>query len=753
MRNRLSTMVAALLLISGGALAQDKPAIDAASQDVPKTTATAAVPAAAAEFGPTNQIEFGLRGTVFGAGSDKARFQRYQDFRDGGTIDRFRWAKSTDGYVFKAEADHLGYHDQRFLGSYNNYGKVKASFEWNQIPLYFSDTTRSLYSASAPGVLTINNDLRSALQNKTTTLLSAVGQATPFDLRSRRNIANLSLVYSAAPDVDLKIQVRNTDREGTQPWAGSFGISGTPATVELAVPMDHRTTEIGTALEFGNSRGFAKVAYDGSYFRNNITSLRFDNPVRLTDAAFAANSSAPSFGTQALWPNSTFNTASLSGGVNMPGRSRATAFLSIGSMTQNDTLLPMTSNPAIPVVPLERATAEADARITAMNYNFTSRPTNSLWFSARYRQYEFDNRTPLFETNGYVNYDTSYSATTNHETEPLGYTRHTFDADASYSPINYLGFRAGYTREDVDRTHRIVEKTTEDTARASVDVTGVGWLTVRGIYEHGKRTGSPVDTLELLSIGEQPSLRQFDISDRTRDRFSGIVQVSPFSFLSFNGSAAIGQEEYPGTNFGLRNNDNHVYSAGFDLVPSDAVSLGMTYGWEKYTALQASRTANPLPANTVENLNDSTQQFNDARRDWTDDSADKVKTFNTSLDLLKLIPKTEFRVGYDYSRAQSTYVYSLVAGVTPGGPALPVQLPAVVNELQRGTLDVKYFLTRHLAVGGVYWYDKYAVNDFALGEQPSLALPATASPAIMQIGYAYKPYRANTFWGRLSYLW
>ena len=125
----------------------------------------------------------------------------------------------------------------------------------------------------------------------------------------------------------------------------------------------------------------------------------------------------------------------------------------------------------------------------------------------------------------------------------------------------------------------------------------------------------------------------------------------------------------------------------------------------------------------------------------------------TSLDLLKLIPKTEFRVGYDYSRAQSTYVYSLVAGVTPGGPALPVQLPAVVNELQRGTLDVKYFLTRHLAVGGVYWYDKYAVNDFALGEQPSLALPATASPAIMQIGYAYKPYRANTFWGRLSYLW
>src|SRR5438067_13801824 len=37
----------------------------------------------------------------------------------------------------------------------------------------------------------------------------------------------------------------------------------------------------------------------------------------------------------------------------------------------------------------------------------------------------------------------------------------------------------------------------------------------------------------------------------------------------------------------------HVYSVGFDLVPSDPVSFGMKYGWEKYTALLASRMANP----------------------------------------------------------------------------------------------------------------------------------------------------------------
>ena len=734
MRTRLSTMVAALLLVPAGAMAQAQDPGGAPQQDVPKAAA-----APTAEFPLTNQIDFGIRGTFFGDGSDKARYQRYQDLRDGGTIDLVRWSKTTDAYLFRLEGDHLGYRDQRFAGSYNNYGRVKATFEWNQVPIYYSATTQSLY-ASAGGAATINDSVRLALQNKTTTLLNAVQLGSVFDLRSRRDVANLNLIYSATPNVDLKVTVRNTDRQGQQPWAGSFGIGGSPATVELAVPLDHRTTELGTALEFGNSRGFAKIGYEGSFFRNNIPTFTWDNPVRLTDAPNVAGSSAPAFGRESLWPNSNMNSAIVSGGVNFAGRSRATAFVSVGSMTQNDPLLPMTSNTQLPVGPLERPTAEAEARIVAMNYTITSRPTQMLWFSARYRQYQFDNRTPVFETGAYVNYDTAYTATLNHESEPLGYTRHTFDADASFSPVAYVGLRTGYTREETDRTYRIVEKTTEDTGRFSVDLTGVTWLTLRGVYEHGQRRGSPVDELELAAIGEQTSLRQFDISDRDRDRVSAIVYVMPTSFLSFSGSAGIGRENYPGTNFGLRSNDNNVYSVGFDLVPSDKVNFGVNYGWETYTALQASRTSNPLPDPT----------FNDARRDWTDDSADKVNTFNASLDLLKIVPKMDFRIAYDLSDARSTYVYGLAANTTIAAPA---QLPAVTNALRRATVDARYFLTPHLAVGGVYWYDDYNVHDFALGAQPALALPATAAPAIVLMGYQYLPYTANTVSARVTYLW
>lgn len=473
--------------------------------------------------------------------------------------------------------------------------------------------------------------------------------------------------------------------------------------------------------------------------------MTWDNPSRITDSATLG----PAQGRLALWPNTEMSTLSAAGGLNLRGRSHLTAFVSVASLTNDNPLLPYTVNTALVSPALDRVNSEVTARVTAMNYAFTSRPVTPLWFSARYRQYHFDNRTTPFRTGNSVNYDTTIVAL-NKSSEPFGSLRHTFDADASYTPVRHLGIRAGYTREVVDRTHRIVEKTTEDIARASVDLTGLGWLTVRGVFEHAKRAGSAVDTLELLASGEQPSLRQFDISDRDQDRFNAIVQVTPLAQLSVNASAGIGRQEYPGTNFGLRNNDNHVYSIGFDFVPSERVSIGGSVGRETYTALQASRTANPLPANTVAFLNDPAQQFNDPRRDWTDDSADTATTVTASMDLLKLLPRVDVKLAYDYSRAESTYTYGLAAVTVL---AAPLQLSPVVNRLQRATIDGRYFVSRRVAVGLVYWFDQYRVDDFALGPVASLAQPATATPTLLLLGYFYRPYTASSLTARLTYLW
>ena len=132
MRTKLTSMVAALLLVSAGAAAQDAASLDTVQKDVPKASVVANP-----DIPLVNQVEFGMRGTVFGAGSDQARFQRYRDVRDGGTLDRLRVYKDTDVYRYSLQADNVGYRDQRYSASYLNYGKVNASFEWNQIPLFY----------------------------------------------------------------------------------------------------------------------------------------------------------------------------------------------------------------------------------------------------------------------------------------------------------------------------------------------------------------------------------------------------------------------------------------------------------------------------------------------------------------------------------------------------------------------------------------------------------------------------------------
>src|SRR5262249_59696172 len=109
------------------------------------------------------------------------------------------------------------------------------------------------------------------------------------------------------------------------------------------------------------------------------------------------------------------------------------------------------------------------------------------------------------------------------------------------------------------------------------DLSGISWLMLRGVYEHANRTGSGFDEQVLDDIGEQVSLRQFDISDRKANRVSIVTQVTPISSFSLNGSVTAGNEDRPAPGLGLRNNDNRSYENGADYVPPPPSSLGASF--------------------------------------------------------------------------------------------------------------------------------------------------------------------------------
>jgi hypothetical protein len=260
-------------------------------------------------------------------------------------------------------------------------------------------------------VLRLDDAIQSGLQNKTATPASVVAQAQPFDLRVRRNVADFNLTYSATPHLDLNLVFKNTTKNGNQPWAGTFGFSDA---VELAVPVDTRTTDLGAAIEWASSRGSVRLGYDGSFFRNNVGTFVWDNPLRVSDSPTLG----PLLGRMSLWPDSNMSAGNVMGLLNLPARSRATAYVSVANWSQNDPLIPFTINSSLPVIPLDRSRADAQARVTSMNYSFNSRPADHVSVTARYRSYDFDNRTPVFHVGNTVSYDTTVAAFAEPGTSP-----------------------------------------------------------------------------------------------------------------------------------------------------------------------------------------------------------------------------------------------------------------------------------------------------------------------------------------------
>lgn len=199
---------------------------------------------ATAPSGPQGVIDIGLRATDISG--DAARFQRFRDLGNGGFIDRFRLERQGSNWLFEVTADHVGRRDQRYTGHYRGQGKLKVSFVWDQIPLFISGDTRTLYTREAPGVLRIADSIQRDIESGRVRLADVVGGAAAFDTRSRRDTAAVNLVYSATRDLDLKIDFKTVRRDGTTPFGASFGFSNA---VEVQAPIDTRTTDLGAAIE------------------------------------------------------------------------------------------------------------------------------------------------------------------------------------------------------------------------------------------------------------------------------------------------------------------------------------------------------------------------------------------------------------------------------------------------------------------------------------------------------------------------
>jgi MtrB/PioB family decaheme-associated outer membrane protein len=730
--------------------------------------ALAAAQAQAAPFKPQGTFDIGFRASD--VDGDAARFQRYQDLREQGASFNFSIDRELSSWMVKASGRNVGYRDQRFLASASS-SRVTMSFEWNQTPLFYGNTTATAYVEASPGVFTLDPAARLAVQNGTALGIPRTpaqaqsvsiyrALSNTFDLRSRRDRAVFRLAYAATPDVALNVEVDSYARTGAQPWGAGFGFSALP---ELPVTLDNRTTDVSAGAEWANKKGMLRLGYAGSYFSNNVETLTWDNPVRATDynqntrtvtgydpSGYVTGNGAAQ-GRMALAPSNHSHGVNGLGLLKLPSRSSLTAAFGVVGMKQDADLIPWTINPVIAhpsvyeqfpgLARLGRSSAEADVRLTNANLGFNTKPNRYFGLTAKYRYFDRDDRTPIFDATDYVRFDATPIAGGG-STRHLNLTRNTFNVDATVTPMPYTAFRVGVGRDALDHA-RAYSQLADTTLRASAHIVGHQYVGLRAMYERTVRDASGFDAAALTAGGAQPASRWYDDAGRTRNRTTLLVDVTPASFIGVNASMFVGDDDYDDADqqFGLLSNENTGYTVGLSIAPSPAISFGATYGYERYTALQRSRAANAAPD----------VSWTDPARDWDLDTKETVRTVALNLDLIRLLPKTEIRLGYDWTDSDQGFVY--------GGPRIDAlasigqfaPLPAVTNAWQRATADVRYFMTPRVGLGAGYWFNKFEVDDYQTLDL-SDGTPRTDYVGSLMLGYGYRPFNANTGFLRIFYL-
>lgn len=411
-------------------------------------------------------VEFGIRrvwGDVYGRPDlpfapdiNTSKFNEYSDRRSGMFIRRldllFDDILGTKNYV-SLQSQSSFYKNQSYLASFGSYGKFKVQFRYTEIPHIYTNTTRSLFTQTSPGVLEVPLAMKTALQTASSTGTAAqialslpnfmqtqavCGPAVPpatqpvacsepfITPQILRKAGTGTVTYNFTPDWKISGLFSRENQVGSRPIALIFysspgisassqptGVTGrqSPGTaVEVPEAIDYFVNTLNIMSEYGRNRWTIQFGYTGSFFENNISTLTVDNPFATADLAVqiiapgtsgcpgpsTCNISAvPSRGQMDLYPDNSAHYLNFAGILGFGKYFNLLGTVNPGWLRQNDPFLPPTANTAITgITPLPVPSLDAKKQTLAMNWTLVGDFAKGFQVAAKYRHYDYNNNTP-----------------------------------------------------------------------------------------------------------------------------------------------------------------------------------------------------------------------------------------------------------------------------------------------------------------------------------------------------------------------
>jgi hypothetical protein len=461
-----------------------------------------------------------------------AKFNERRDWSNGFLLNSFNLGLENEKTARYLEVAGGGVtrNDQYLQAKYGRYGDYKIRTYFNELEQPFGGDAQTFYDGAGSGNLTLRPGFglvpggagsANTAAAKATDALNLQRALQHVDLGLTRKKAGLEMESNLGNDASVFMRYGQERREGTRPFGGAMGFvfgmtpagggaTNTPggSLVETIEPIDYRTHDLLASVRWARDDTQANLTYTGSFFRNNIDTLTWENPF-----SSANGPGILKYGRTDLAPDNDFHNLKLDFGASaLPMRGQINGTLSIGRMTQNDdyiapmvnsgnlvsTPISSTSTPLANPTPFtSQGVALASPVLNADLWNTTDalsqkssnarigtwlgqlggsiQPSDDLTLRGKLRRYAEDNKTsytaynPLTGQYGYVALDgglwvnsKGYSGIYSDQTGTIASPSGNIDVLRSVFPIRYRSIPFEYRKDNynLDGDYRLARRTT-----------------------------------------------------------------------------------------------------------------------------------------------------------------------------------------------------------------------------------------------------------------------------------------------------
>jgi MtrB/PioB family decaheme-associated outer membrane protein len=697
--------------------------------------------------------------------TNSASFTEYGDWDEAPILNRYSFALENPqkATYLNGFGGGVGRDDQFYQLSFGKYGSYDLTANYDSTPHVFSTDARVLWDGAGTGNLTLPAGLIPGAGDPAE-LLSAFQSRSNSTLALERDRMSIAYRSTSFNNVELFANGDLEWRNGRRAFGGAFTYPELHQVTETVEPVAYTTTDINLGLYYTGDKYQLNLAYSGSFFRNEIDSLVWENPGLSSFTPPPGINIFPERGRFALAPDNEYHHIKGDFAAPIPvWNARFTTTLSWHTMNQDDQLLAPAIGAGIIGFPgnvidrdlwntrealsMQNAAAEIETFLT--HIRLITNPHRNLRLTGEFRYQDQDDNTeylafnPLTGQFGYPALDGGLGvffpgnsgifnpalpgSRVHYRNIPFEKDTLGFSIEADYRLLSATRLLARWEHQQDDYSYREVNQVKDNVFRLQLSHRDNNLGTLRVSYEYADRRGdsynsAPYDSFYSISLpdyitpfpgGNLPhtlsSLRKYDLADRDRHKLDVKVNVTLHERMDFIISGSYENEDYKAQH-GLRESETATANLEGNYQLAANISAYAFYSWQSHMRDVAnindagSFAADPSPGGPIYPLDNA----------WNEQIDEKNHSIGGGLN--GTTDEVSFDLSYNYLYTASEINYSYA---TPAAFRNLFSIQEAGNDFPDQTFryhllqaDLRWYFRENMNLHLLYRYEREDNRDF-----------------------------------------